>query len=95
MSDDCSMVLLIDAGSVFEAQTVGGLLEAAGIAFHIEGASLRDEYGASQALMGLNGTKVMIAHRDQERAQQLIAEAKESGRVLDQEAESDHTPEDS
>ncbi len=94
MPDDCSMVLLLDGRSTFEAQTVAGLLEAAGIPFYIEGASLKDEFGATQALMGLSATKVMVALHDFRRAHKLIEEAKESGRALEKQADSDILPED-
>ncbi len=89
MPDGQSMVLLLDARSTIEAQTVAGLLEAAGILFYVEGASLRDEYGASQALMGLSGTKVMVALRDYPRAKKIIEEAKEAGRALEEQPDSD------
>jgi hypothetical protein len=94
MTDDFSMVLLVEAGSVFEAQTISGLLEAAGIQFYIQGASLNDEFGASQGLMGLNGTRVMVAMKDRDRANEAVEAARESGRALEEQVGSDPEPEE-
>jgi hypothetical protein len=82
-----TLVVFHTARTPFEASVIAGVLQDAGIPCFVAGTALNDEWAASQRLMNTLGVDIQVRESDREAALRALAAAKESGKLLEGEAE--------
>ena len=81
--------LLVSARTPFEAKVISGLLASAGITV-VSNLDLRnDEFAMAQSLMNLTGVDVYVAEEELDEAKRVLADARDSGQVLEAESVQD------
>ncbi len=82
---DESLVVVTTASDDNEAQLIAAILRGNGITAIVEGSSLMDEWAVSQRIMGQIGVQVKVPSGSLEKAQEVLAKAKESGEEMSRE----------
>ena len=91
MSEEPKTTVLTIAPSPMIAEVVKGMLLDAGIPAFTQGGNLADEVASAHQAFGNLGTRIFVPVSEFERATKLLEEAREAGRLMDEDP--DRTPE--